>query len=75
MSMSVIGNFEVDNVNVDQEKGIRQALSYFTKKFGINVAAQVYSHRECKGAATCLTEDTLGPSLIGHRDAGYTACP
>lgn len=66
--MSVIGNFEVDNVNADQEKGITTVLSYLAKKYGINTAKKVAGHRECKNTADCLTTDFDTEGLVGHRD-------
>lgn len=75
VGVSVIGNFEVDNVNADQEAGIKAVLQSLSKKYGIDFSKTSYSHRECKGSATCEVEDYETPNLVGHRDVGYTSCP
>jgi len=75
VGVSVIGNFEADNVNADQEAGIKTVLQSLSKKYGIDFSKTSYSHRECKGNATCEVEDYETPNLVGHRDVGYTSCP
>lgn len=75
VGVSVIGNFEVDNLNADQEAGVRTALQALSKKYGIDYSKTSYSHRECKSSASCDVEDYETPNLVGHREVGYTSCP
>lgn len=75
MGVSVIGNFEVDNVNSDQEAGVKSILQSLSKKYGIDFSKTSFSHRECKSSAGCDVEDYQTPNLVGHRDVGYTSCP
>jgi hypothetical protein len=73
--VSVIGNFEVDNLNADQERGLKTALELLAKKYGIDYSKTSYSHKECLRGKDCVIGDSVTPNLIGHRDAGYTSCP
>lgn len=75
MGVSVIGNFEVDNLNVDQEAGVKSILQSLSKKYGIDFTKTSYSHRECKSSASCDAEDYETANLVGHKDVGYTSCP
>lgn len=75
MGVSVIGNFEVDNLNSDQEAGVKSILQSLSKKYGIDFSKTSYSHRECKSSASCDSEDYETANLVGHKDVGYTSCP
>lgn len=72
-----MGNFETGNVVQEQEDALKNILEYLSKKYGIDYSKKSYSHKECKGSSanTCLLDDSETYNLIGHRDAGYTACP
>lgn len=70
----MIGNFEVDNLNSDQEAGVRSILQTLSKRYGIDFSKKSYAHRECK-TDNCDVEDYLTDNLVGHRDVGTTSCP
>ncbi|MDQ1344290.1 MAG: hypothetical protein QG650_1010 [Patescibacteria group bacterium] len=75
VGVSVIGNFEVDNLNAEQEAGVRSVLQALSKRYGIDFSKTSSAHRECKKSAGCDVEDYETPNLVGHRDVGYTSCP
>ena len=73
----MIGNFEADHLNSDQEAGIKNIIQSLSLKYGIDLSKTSPSHKECKGdkANTCLFDDAMTSNLVGHRDVGYTSCP
>lgn len=75
VGVSVMGNFEANTPNSDQDNGITAAIQWLTKKYGIDINKTSIGHKECKNTTSCLLSDYTVPNLIGHRDVGYTACP
>jgi hypothetical protein len=73
--VSVIGNFEVDNLNSDQLSGVKNILQDLSKKYGIDFSRTSFAHRECSSSKNCDVESYSTQNLIGHKDVGYTACP
>lgn len=71
----MIGNFENETVNRDQEAGLKSIIKQLSLKYGIDLSKNSPSHKECKGTDTCLFNDSNTPNLVGHRDVGYTTCP
>lgn len=75
MGVSVIGNFEVDNLNSDQLSGVKKILEALSEKYGIDFSKTSFAHRECPSSKNCDVESYSTQNLIGHKDVGYTACP
>ena len=73
--MSVIGNFEVDNVLREQKAALTLALGGLARKYGIDVNTSLMGHKACKVDEVCSTNDSLTLGIVGHRDVGYTSCP
>ncbi len=75
VGVSVIGNFEVEHLNADQERGLKSVLETLSKKYGVDFSKTSFSHRECKKGGDCVMDDYETKNLVGHRDVGYTTCP
>jgi len=76
VGISVMGNYENATLNEAQQNALTSLTTSLSKKYGINLNTQVDSHKECKtGVASCLLIDFKTPSLVGHKDVGYTSCP
>lgn len=48
VGLSIIGNFDVDHLNIDQERGLNSAIESLSKKYGIDFSKTSFAHRECK---------------------------
>ena len=74
VGISVIGNFEWQNLNRDQESWLLKTLNFFVEKYGIDVYKIVTGHKPCKSSA-CVFDDVNISALSWHRDVGSTSCP
>lgn len=69
-----MGNFMTDSIVTEQEDGIRKAIEYVSKKYGIDIHKTSTGHKECS-KTDCLVTDFTTPNLAGHREVGFTSCP
>ncbi|MCK9272608.1 N-acetylmuramoyl-L-alanine amidase [Candidatus Gracilibacteria bacterium] len=74
VGISVLGNFEKNQISQVQKNGIEEAVQFLAKKYGIDVNKTSIGHKECS-TNDCLLKDYEVPNLIGHKDIGYTTCP
>ncbi|MDD2486820.1 MAG: N-acetylmuramoyl-L-alanine amidase [Candidatus Gracilibacteria bacterium] len=76
VGVSVIGNFQVNQLPYSQRTGIDSSIEYLEKKYGIDINKTSMGHKECSESdTTCLLKDFTVFNLSGHRDVGYTSCP
>lgn len=73
--ISVMWNFENEQIPDVQKKWIEAAIEKMSKKYWIDVNKTSISHKECKNDDTCLLTDYQTPNLSWHKDAWYTSCP
>lgn len=74
VGVSVMGNFMVDSVIVEQEESVKGIIEYLSKKYGIDIHRSSTGHKECR-KDSCIIDDFVTPNLAGHRDIGFTSCP
>ncbi|MFK7780011.1 MAG: N-acetylmuramoyl-L-alanine amidase [Candidatus Gracilibacteria bacterium] len=76
IGIAVIGNYSAEPVNINQYNALKALTKYLIVKYDIDLTEKSYFHYECKGddCEKPLKTELKYP-IIGHRDAGYTACP
>lgn len=73
LGIALMGNFEEQKPTSDQIQSLTKLLVALTYKYNINPNAKTTYHRTSKSDP--YLETLVDYSIIGHRDAGYTACP
>lgn len=74
--ISLIWNYSEEWINPQQQKALKQLMSYLIQKYEIDLNAWNYFHREClwENCSQPIISEKLDP-IIWHRDAGHTDCP
>ena len=74
--ISLIWDYSHEWINPEQQKALKELMSYLIQKYNIDLNAWNYFHKECL-AQDCenpIISEKLDP-IIGHRDAWHTDCP
>ena len=74
VGISVIGNFEWQHLNRDQEAWLMTILRHVIEKYGIDVNKTITGYKPCKSDA-CVFDEVSVSALAWHRDVWTTSCP
>lgn len=72
--ISVLWNFEKNQISPAQKAAVEEATQYLAKKYWIDVNKTSIWHKECN-TSDCLLKNYEVPNLIWHKDVWYTTCP
>lgn len=70
-----MGNFMNDSVVTEQEDGVKKAIEFLSKKYGIDIHKTSIGHKECPKNDCTILNDFTTTNLAGHKEVGFTSCP
>ena len=77
--ISLIGNYEDNEVTQAQHEALSDLVKHLTKKYGIDLSKRFPMHKPCIPSDNCENgwdvKTTYHYPLTWHLDAGHTSCP